>query len=291
VSKESAVSPIRRILVALDASPQSLLALDAAAEMAARLEAELLGLFVEDIGLLRIAEMPAARELLFSTASHSPLSRATMEASLRSQAEQIRMALAAAAERTRVRWSFRIARGVVAAELLLAGAEADLIALGRAGWSAWPSGRLGATARAVTGKFSPVLLVSRQGVLPEARFLIGYDRTPGARGRLRAITKFAGRKSAGFTILVPASNRESEQEMEKEAAALLGDASGRIHYRPYDPTDKAGLLRRLRAEGAAILVVSPRDCCQGFPPLPELLRETELSVLLLDEAGSGTNSK
>ena len=52
----------RRILVALDASPHSLAALEAAAELAASLRAELIGLFVEDANLLRVAGFPFARE-------------------------------------------------------------------------------------------------------------------------------------------------------------------------------------------------------------------------------------
>jgi nucleotide-binding universal stress UspA family protein len=47
---------IRRILVALDASPHSFAALEAAAHLAAHLEAELFGLYVEDENLLRGAD-------------------------------------------------------------------------------------------------------------------------------------------------------------------------------------------------------------------------------------------
>ena len=43
---------IRRILVALDASPHSLAALEAASELADALKAELVGIFVEDVNLL-----------------------------------------------------------------------------------------------------------------------------------------------------------------------------------------------------------------------------------------------
>ena len=52
-----------RILVALDASPQSEAALRAAAELAALLEAELEGLFVEDINLLHLCGLPFGREI------------------------------------------------------------------------------------------------------------------------------------------------------------------------------------------------------------------------------------
>ncbi|MFW5810637.1 MAG: universal stress protein, partial [Thermodesulfobacteriota bacterium] len=54
---------IRRILVALDASPASLEGLKTAAELAERLNAELYGLFVEDIDLLRAVELPFVTEI------------------------------------------------------------------------------------------------------------------------------------------------------------------------------------------------------------------------------------
>ena len=48
---------IRRILVALDSSPASLSAMEQAIELAAGFEAEVIGLFVEDINLVRLAEL------------------------------------------------------------------------------------------------------------------------------------------------------------------------------------------------------------------------------------------
>jgi K+-sensing histidine kinase KdpD len=60
VSQTNPVLTIRRILVALDASPDSLAALKTAADLARRMEAELMGLFVEDIELLRMADSPYA---------------------------------------------------------------------------------------------------------------------------------------------------------------------------------------------------------------------------------------
>jgi nucleotide-binding universal stress UspA family protein len=50
---------IRKILVALDASLGSRAALRAAADLAAAMEAELSGVAVEDVELLRFAEAPA----------------------------------------------------------------------------------------------------------------------------------------------------------------------------------------------------------------------------------------
>ena len=54
---------LRRIVVGLDAGPRDRAALEAAAQLAARMQAELVGLFVEDIDLLHLAGLPFAREV------------------------------------------------------------------------------------------------------------------------------------------------------------------------------------------------------------------------------------
>ena len=68
---------IRRILIALDASTHSLAALHAAAEMAANMQAELIGLFVEDENLLHLAGLPFAQEVRSSSAESEVASLTT----------------------------------------------------------------------------------------------------------------------------------------------------------------------------------------------------------------------
>ena len=58
---------IDRVMVALDSTKQSQAALKAAAELAARLNVELIGLFVEDINLLQLASLPFAREIVYGS--------------------------------------------------------------------------------------------------------------------------------------------------------------------------------------------------------------------------------
>lgn len=117
---------IRRITVVQE-SVQAIRALDAVAAAAAALEAELTGLFVEDVGLLHFAGLPFAREI--GVFSAQPLDVSTMERRLRSQAEEARRALAAAAEGKPLRWSFRIERGSLLAQVRSALADADLVIL------------------------------------------------------------------------------------------------------------------------------------------------------------------
>jgi hypothetical protein len=117
---------VRRITVVQE-SAQAARALDAVVETAAALEAELTGLFVEDVGLLHFAGLPFAREI--GAFSARALDVRTMERRLRSQAEEARRALAAAVEGKPLRWSFRVERGSVPEQVRGALAEADLVVL------------------------------------------------------------------------------------------------------------------------------------------------------------------
>jgi hypothetical protein len=123
---------IRRIVVGLEPARRSRTMLGAAAAVAQKLEAELLGLFVENMNLLHFARFPFAHEVGFQSATRRPLDVAAMERSLRIAATEAREMLAAVAGGTALRWSFRVTRGVLAAELLAAADEADLVVAGPA---------------------------------------------------------------------------------------------------------------------------------------------------------------
>ena len=141
--------PVRRLWVALDASSHSLAALEAAVRIAARLDAELAGLFVEDEDLLRWSRLPIGRAVDPVSAKARSVDAPTVEQELRAQAGRARRALEAAAQRERVRWSFRVVRGRVGRALAEAVGELDLLALGRSSWARSSGGRLGSTARFV----------------------------------------------------------------------------------------------------------------------------------------------
>ena len=110
--------PIRRILVAIDVSVHSLAALEAAAELAASLHAELVGLFVEDETLLRAIGLPFAREYGAYSARSREIDIAELEQQLRARAGLARRALASAAQRHQVQSTFSVIRGPVTAALV-----------------------------------------------------------------------------------------------------------------------------------------------------------------------------
>lgn len=247
---------IRRILVALDASHHSLAALEAAAELAAGLEAELEGLFVEDVNLLRAAGLPAAREVRYPFDAAARLDPARMERQLRAQAEQARRALATACERRQIRWSFRVARGEVTPEVLAAALEADLLSLGRTSRPLIRRARLGSTARAAAERASSsVLLLQRDaGIGPPV--LATYDGSLPARKGLALAAYLARREDDYLVVLNLAATAEEEQRLQADTAAWLRRQGVLIRFRRLVEAGVERLTQLVRSEGGGVLVLS-----------------------------------
>ncbi len=266
--------PIRRILVALDASNHSMAALRNAAELASRVEAELLGVFVEDANLLQLAALPFAREVGGVVGAARPLDAQVMERSLKAQAERSRLALAEAAAPHRLRWSFRVVRGDVAAEVVAASFEADLVSIGRMGRQPG-GGRLGPVARSVAAASPRPVLLAREALSARHGIGVVFDDAPSAEKALWAALRLA-RDGGGLEVLIPAPDGASGQKLEDQAARLLGSRGMAVRYRWLDSGDAAQLAHHMRAAADALLVAAADS-----PLVPALLDELESPLLLV----------
>src|SRR5262245_1213287 len=272
---------IRRILVALDASRHSLAALEAASELADALQAELVGIFVEDVNLLSLAGLPFAREVRYLSDVARPLDSPSMERELRIQAAQARQTLAGVAGRRQLRWSFRVVRGQVTAELLTAAHEADLLALGRASRASTRRVRLGATARAVVAQARrPVVLLQQgQAICPPVQ--LAYDGSPAARRALATASRIALITGGQLTVMVIAEAPDVAQRLEAEIDARLQAQQINGRYRQLVHPSAAGLAHALSTAGGGTLILSAESPLLEGEGLPTLLDALDCSVFLV----------
>jgi nucleotide-binding universal stress UspA family protein len=279
MNEQSEELTIRRILVAVDASHHSLAALEAAAELAASMKAELQGIYVEDVNLIKVAGAPGAREVRYPYIDAGRLNRQRMERQLRAQAAQARRALMVAGERRQVKWSFRVVRGEVAHEVLAAAVEADVLSLGKVSRPFLRRIRLGSTAlaAAVQGPCCVLLLHKDATIGPPVA--VTYDGSPVAERALRLAARLARQNGGYLLVLVVAGTPEEEYRLQAGTADWLRKQGILIRYRGLKEASTPALLQALQAERTGTLVLS--GSVLHLAPLQKLLHDVECPVLLV----------
>jgi nucleotide-binding universal stress UspA family protein len=253
MTREEDSGKITRILVAVDASPLSLAALEAAAELAASLQAELLGLYIEDINLLRAADSPFAREVGHFSGSIRDLDSQRLQRQLRSQANRVRRRLSQLAERSQIRWSFRVTRGAIDAELLSAASDVDLVILGRAGWSG--KRRLGSTAQAMASRAPSPALLHAPRTAPEPAVLVVYDGSQVAQRALTTAANLILGQEGFLTVAIIAADHEEARRLQIEAAIWLRSRDLQARYRWLFEVDEEKVKKLMSVEGECTLVL------------------------------------
>ena len=278
MSASKRIIDINRILVALDASPQSLAALKVAAELAAKYGAELVAVFVEDINLVRLAGFPFAQEIGYFSAISRHLDSQQIDLELRAHARWVERTTATLAKRTNLRWSFRTMRGAISGELLSAALESDLIILGKIGWSG--QRQLGSTARSLVVHAPLPALFLQRNLRSGMPLMVAYEGSPSGRKAL-AIARMLRLSDNPLTVLVLAADHDEADRLRSEAQTLLEPAGIPVNYRWLSELDGQKFARLARLEGCEIMVV-PADS-QFFPEdiLLSLVNETDCAVLLV----------
>jgi nucleotide-binding universal stress UspA family protein len=271
--REEPDETIRRILVALDASSHSLAALQAAADLAARLDAEIQGLYVEDIRLLRLSDHPLARELNFYTPNARIFDRQSAELQLRTQARQARRAMERLADRIQLRWSFRVVQGSVPIEVLNAAEESDLVVMGKVGWSG--RRRLGSTTRLVLTEAHRPALILQEGARLSLPVGVVYDGSPAAQRGLAVAAEVMHNSKGFLTVLILAEDVGTARESQALIVQWLRQRDLRARFRWLIRPTGDGLKSLLQAEGCGLMVLPvgspffPGDTMADFLPTME----------------------
>jgi len=257
-----------RIWVALDESPRSTAALTAAAVLAEGLDAELAGLFVEDVNLQHLFGLPFAREFSVLTGAGRPLSQEDVEWAWRREAEAMQRLLAEAAGRQRLRWSFRVARGRVSAEVNTLAHSFDLVVLGK---------QTGSRVVAVT---RTTRLVDRPSQPRVGPVLVLFEAMPASASNLAMGVMLARRNGAELVLLVSAASEDAYQAACAAAQSALMErkATGRCVWLP--TLDEDGLIQAARREAAGCLVLADRERFLRQVGFERMLDEIECPIVL-----------
>ncbi len=254
---------IRRIVIAIDASPASQAALKATAELAAVWGAELLGIFVEDVNLLRMASLPFASEVGSHSGKFRRVDPDNLRRQLQSQAERARRDLESAAVSRGVPTSFKVARGRVNDELLAALSQADLLSLGKGGKTLAARLGLGSTARAIASRATGRVLLLSHVSRVAGPIAVVYDGSPSGDRALASARELAHGLNTDLTALCLAETSERARDLAGRVTDIAGDAL-LVSCHHCDVNDVPKLARLARSYGANAMVVPA-----GGPILPD----------------------
>lgn len=271
---------IERILVALDASTGSLSALRAAVRLAADADAELVGLFVEDINLLRLADHPVAREVRLVSAAETRPRSSDVQLSLRAQAARARRALDRAAAEEEVTATFRVVRGPVSLSLIAEAVDADLIMLGRVSRPLTRRRRLGSTARAIIAQMPRSVLLAQTRVDPEQTIALTFDNSPLAWRALRQAYALAEPESR-ILILLATADPDEAAVWQRETGRWLRDRGRVGEYRQLPRVNVTLLTHLVAEETCELLMLTGERLDLTREALAQLVDEVDCSVMVV----------
>jgi len=262
----------RRVVVAVDGTPTSLAALEATCELASAWGAEVVGLFVEDTNLLRMASLPFAREVGSHSGAHRAVNPAQFERQFRSQAERARNTLWYIAERLRLSASFHVARGSVKGELLKALGDADMLSMGKGGRSVTARLGLGTNAKAVAAGAGGIVLFLSHVASVSGPPAVIYDGSELGNKALGAAGELARALGSALIVLCPAETGPGIKELEERAKDALDKQDSVLEFRQVLTQNVPDIARYVRFSGANVAVIPAKS-----PVLPREAIETLLS--------------
>jgi nucleotide-binding universal stress UspA family protein len=221
-------------------------ALAALSLLAGRTPAEILGMFVEDIELLMLAELPIAREYCLLTHVERHLQAPDIERQFRIQARAAHQALAEIASRLGSTLSFRTVRGITTTLMREALTETDLILFG-AGRGALRTP--GGSTRADTGRPS-----RRQPV-------VVFDGSDAAQRALQVALQIAPDEVIPLTVILTASNPDLLSTLADQTSRLAGNRSLQL-VKMVNPAWRDVIEQAHARHGAALVVAITAELLQ-----------------------------
>ncbi len=252
-----------RVTVVIDASRSSVDTLKTAADIAARVQAHLMALFIEDINLFSLAELPFARELDRTSGASRPLDRHAVTRALQADAERIRQLLENESAQRQIKTSLKVVRGHYVSAAMQAAEETDVVILSHVA---------GVRLRTVAARMQRRR--PARGAGPRPVWTV-FDGSPAAQRALAMARDFSIERGAELVVVIA---RRSFKRLAAEAKDLLGDAP--VRFRAIAGGDAGEALRAILAEGSSMFFW-PRGESSLFGKLPAFLLDELVCPLII----------
>lgn len=260
---------LARILVALDSPRRGHQYLQMAASLAVRRNLELLALFVEDIDLFNLADLPFTSEVDRLSAIERQLDSASISQIMASQAQQLRRMLSEITRQQPLQASLKIVRGRYIKEALSAAGSLDVVILG--GYRGLSFRRHKLSANKASSKIQKPVWVL-------------FDGTAVAKRALQVASDLAVSEPAKLNVVIPAAAKQDSTQLRKKTLEILRKSTLPQDYEILTLSDIVHLRDLIRGEAGSLVVIG-RDNLEHleepFPSFSSFLDEMECGIVLV----------
>jgi len=273
---------INRILVALDPSEVNRSTLQAATTLAINLDAELNALFVEDINLLRLAELPFAREVVYGSPTGRQINVADMERSLHTQTVRLRSLVETIAQQNQIKISLDVLRGDVASIVCSASEQSDLLVIGKNTQRLKQSLKVGSIAQTILSSASCNLMVLQHGATIERSVAVFFTGSKASQKALQLAIQLVEQDHKNLNVVYPASSAEEYAKLKQEVDAFT-QAFGfeAAHIQLKDNTTVA-MLDILAGCDARMLLLESRPKALSKVHTQSLIEQSSTPIILIN---------
>ena len=266
-----------RVVVLVDASPDALHALEAAAELAAQHQVPLLAVSVEEPERARSSGYPFASEVGAVSGAIRPIDEAVLGRRRDSGPASIRRLIDRTAGEMGVAWEMVFLQGRFVEQVLALAAPGDWLMLGRVGWSARIGRRLGSSAlRLARRAHGAVQICSAAPSQARGRTAVLVEDAGSAASLLGVAAARSRTARRSLVVLLAPAVGEPDRE---QLADAIAQRSGVARIRALASMGTGDLLRALAEERAVELVVG-RGGWLDSPAADRLMTHWRMPVLV-----------
>lgn len=272
---------INRILVALDASAVNRSVLQAATTLAANLDAELNALFIEDINLLRLAELPFAREIVYGSEAGRGMNVADMERSLLMQTKRLRELVGTIAQQSRLRIAFDVERGDIASAICHASRQTDLLIIGKNSQLLKQSMKVGTIAQALLTSTHCNLMVLQHGATIARPVVVTFDGSDVSQTVVLLASRLARQDHNVLIVLFPAVDDHRYQFLYNQLTQELNNTALQIRPVRLPENTVTQILQAIKQFHGRVLLLEAGCSFLTGDQTREIVMQADIPVILL----------
>ncbi|HBV21865.1 MAG TPA: universal stress protein [Nitrosomonas sp.] len=272
---------ISRILVAIDASVANRNILQAGIALANRFNARLNALFIEDIDLFHVAELPFVREFVYGSPTGRSINVAGMERSMQTQTARLRKLVEAIAQQNKIEITFDVLRGNVASALCDASKQTDLLVIGKNTQLRTKNQKIGNITRFVLSTASCNVVVLQYGCIIERPVVVCFIGSKTSRNALSLAIELAYEDHNQLIVLLPAVDAHEYQKLGEAINKSVQGHSLQVSLVRLGDNTAEQILQVIQQFHGRILLLEGSDALLTNAQKQALIAQADIPVILL----------